>query len=102
VATRVTPPSRPARIDVRVTARAARDEISHVDAAGTLHLRVTAAPTDGKANAAAARLLAAALGIAPSRVRLVSGAASRSKLFSADGVDAAAIQAVCSRLPSRP
>lgn len=90
------------RISVRVTPRAARNEISHADDAGTVHLRVTAAPTDGKANVAAARLVASALGIAPSRVRLVSGAASRTKLFEADGVDSADVAGLISHLRAFP
>jgi uncharacterized protein YggU (UPF0235/DUF167 family) len=85
---------------VRVTPRAGRDEISHIDDAGTLHLRVTAAPADGKANAAATRVLAGALGIAPSRVRLLSGGASRSKLFEVDG--SAELASLIARIKARP
>lgn len=48
---------------------------------GALRVRVTAAPTDGRANRAVAALLAETFGVAPSAVRLVSGAAARDKLF---------------------
>jgi uncharacterized protein YggU (UPF0235/DUF167 family) len=58
-----------------------------------LWLRVAARPVDGAANEALRRLLAASLDVAPSRVRIVSGAASRTKLVELDGVDAVAIRA---------
>jgi uncharacterized protein YggU (UPF0235/DUF167 family) len=58
-----------------------------------LHVRVRAAPADGAANEAVGRTIAAALRIAPSRVSLKSGAASRSKRIAVDGVDAGAIAA---------
>lgn len=38
-------------------------------------------PTDGKANKAIAKALAKHLGIAPSRLTLVSGLASKAKVF---------------------
>jgi uncharacterized protein len=46
-----------------------------------LRVRVSAPAHDGRANAAVARLLADALGVAPSTVELVRGAAARDKLF---------------------
>ena len=45
-----------------------------VDEAQQVHIRVTATPEDGKANAAVRKLLARAMGIAPSRLTLVGGA----------------------------
>jgi hypothetical protein len=78
--------ARRARLTVRVTPRAARDDLTLANGAITAH--VTAPPHDGKANAAAARLLAAALGVPRSRVRLVGGARSRVKTFAIEGVDA--------------
>ena len=70
-----------ARITVRVTPRAARDVVGMLSADGVLAVRVTAAPVDGAANAAVAKLLAAALGIAPRDVELVTGATARTKVF---------------------
>ncbi len=69
-------------IAVRVTPRASRDAV--VEAGGAIALRVTAPPADGAANAAARRLLAQALGVAPSRLTLVSGASARAKRFRLD------------------
>jgi uncharacterized protein (TIGR00251 family) len=70
-----------ARLAVRVTPRAARDAIGGFDDADVLAVRVTAAPTDGAANAAVTKLLAKALDLPSRDVLLVSGATSRQKLF---------------------
>lgn len=51
---------------------------------GTLRARVTAPPEDGKANAAITALLAAALGVAPSRLTLIRGQTGREKTFRLD------------------
>lgn len=72
-----------ARIAVRVTPRGGRDALT-LDAAGGIHIRVTAPPEDGRANDATRKLLARALGIAPTRLTLVGGAAARDKLFQID------------------
>jgi uncharacterized protein len=65
---------------VRVQPGASRDEIVGWQGAA-LRVRVSAPPTDGRANAAVARLLAAALGVAPSTVELVRGAGGRDKMY---------------------
>ena len=67
------------RVAVRVTP-GARSEALEI-ANGSLTAKVRARPQDGAANAAVAALLAAAAGIAPSRVELLRGATSREKLF---------------------
>jgi len=72
-----------ARIAVRVTPRGGRDAVT-LDEAGGIHVRVTAAPEDGKANVAVRKLLARALGIAPSRLTLTGGTTSRDKVFRID------------------
>ncbi len=69
-----------ARIAVRVNPRASRNDI-RLGEDGTLLVRVTVAPEDGKATRAAAKLVARALGVAPGRLVLERGAASREKLF---------------------
>ena len=51
-----------------------------------LRARVAAAPVDGAANAALLRLLAAAIGVAPSRLRIVSGESARTKVVEIDDV----------------
>jgi len=67
-------------LEVRVQARARRNEVVE-QPDGSLRVRVTAAPEGGEANRAVIALLAEAFGVAPSRVELVRGAASRDKLF---------------------
>ncbi len=68
-----------AMIAVRVTPRASRNAVEMRD--GAIRIAVTAVPEGGKATAAAQKLLAAALGLAPSRLVLVRGAAARDKVF---------------------
>jgi uncharacterized protein len=75
------------KLAVRVQARARRDEIAG-ERAGSLLVRVTALPVEGKANAAVCRLLAERLGLAPGRIAVVRGAASRDKLIEIDGIEA--------------
>ena len=53
---------------------------------GALRARVAARPVDGAANLALLHLIAEALGIPKRRVTLRSGAASRSKVLSIEGV----------------
>jgi len=85
-----------ARLTVRLTPRADGDRIEGwaVDAAGRplLKVRTSAAPTDGKANAALGRLIAHALDVAPSAVRLASGAGARIKTLVIDGPDPAELR----------
>ncbi|TSJ63788.1 hypothetical protein FO470_00305 [Starkeya sp. 3C] len=83
-------------VTVRATPRGGRDAIDGLvelgDGRSALKARVSVAAEDGKANAALAKLLAKAGGIAPSRVELVSGATGRTKSFRLNG-DAADIAA---------
>ena len=71
---------------VRVTARASRDELAGLRD-GVLHVRVSAPPVDGKANQAVTRLIAKALGVGRTSVRVVRGERSRDKVVEVDGVD---------------
>ena len=71
-----------AEIAVRVTPRASRHSVT---LEGTIvAIRVTAVPEDGKANTAVRALLAQALGVPQTRLRLVRGATSRDKAFRID------------------
>lgn len=65
---------------VRVFPRSSRDEISGI-VNGRLRIRTTTAPTDGKANAAAAGILAGAFGVPVSRIKLHRGQKNRDKTF---------------------
>lgn len=81
------------RFGVRVQPRASRTEIAglHGDA---LKVRVHAPPVDGAANEAVVDLLADRLRVARSRVRVVAGQTSRTKVIEVDGVGAQAIHAL--------
>ncbi|KFI31381.1 hypothetical protein CDV50_09415 [Haematobacter massiliensis] len=72
-----------ARIEVRVTPRARRPGLT-VPEDGPIRIAVTEVAEDGRANAAVTRVLAEALGIAPSRLTLERGATARLKLFRVD------------------
>jgi len=75
-----------AELRVRVTPRAGSNEVTG-ERDGVLLVRVTAPPEGGKANAAACKVIARALGIAPSRVTVARGAGSRQKSLRVEGVD---------------
>ena len=69
-------------LDLRVTPGARRNAVEIVD--GVIRVHVAAPADRGAANDAVIRLLARALGIAPSRLTLVRGTASRSKVVRID------------------
>jgi uncharacterized protein (TIGR00251 family) len=81
-----------AHLDVRLQPRASRDEIAG-ERDGRLLVRVTAPPVDGRANAALCKLVARTIGIAPSRVTVIRGAAARDKRLAIHGLDDAALHA---------
>lgn len=70
---------------VRLTPRAARDEISGWQG-GELRVRLRAPPLEGRANEALRRLIASRLGLPPSNVELVSGAKGRVKRLKVEGL----------------
>jgi uncharacterized protein (TIGR00251 family) len=79
-----------AQIRVRLTPRAAREQISAGDG-GSYLVRVTAPPVDGRANDALCRLIARRAGVAPSRVTLLRGAKGREKVLRVEDIDAATL-----------
>jgi uncharacterized protein YggU (UPF0235/DUF167 family) len=78
----------------RVTPRAGRDEVVGVGPDGELLVKVRAAPAEGAANSAVLRTIAAALDVAPSRLQLVRGATSRTKVVAIDDVERARVEAL--------
>lgn len=71
-------------LPVRVTPRSSRVQL--VCDGDTVQAWVTAAPTDGQANAAVCELVADALGIAKSRVSVARGLTSRMKTLRIEGL----------------
>ena len=85
-------------IAVKVVPGSSRDKIS-----GALgdELKVTTAapPEKGKANAAVVRIIAAAIGVSPKAVQLVSGPTSARKEFRVCGLSEAAVRERLAALP---
>ena len=79
-----------ARITVRVVPRSGRASVE----AGPdgVVIRVRAAPEGGRATEEARRALAGAIGVPPSRVRLRTGARSRTKVFEVHGLSQAELE----------
>ena len=86
---------------MRLTPSGGADRIDGcaTDDAGRVHLkvRVRAAPEDGKANAALEALLAKALGVAKSNVKVARGAAARLKTVEVAGVSESEIASFLAR-----
>ncbi|MGO8672131.1 MAG: DUF167 domain-containing protein [Capsulimonadaceae bacterium] len=76
-----------ARLSIRVTPRASRNQATAYSD-GVLHLRLTAPPVDGAANAACCAFVAEMFDVPKSSVWVVSGAHSRTKVVEIEGVDA--------------
>jgi uncharacterized protein (TIGR00251 family) len=90
-------------VTVRVTPRAAADRIDGVeerdDGTAVLRIRVHAVPDKGRANAAVAALLAAALKVPKSAVAVASGATAREKTLRITGDPAALMPALALLAP---
>jgi len=76
------------RLTVRLTPRGGRDKLEGWRD-DVLLARVAAAPVGGAANESLVRLLAGALDVPPSSVRIARGDTARIKSVAIDGLDAA-------------
>ena len=76
-------PGESCTIKVRVQPKSSRNQVSGFQD-GALRVRVTAAPTEGQANAAVIALLAKTLGVSKSRLGIIRGYSSRDKVVSVD------------------
>ena len=88
-------------IDVRLTPKGGRDAVDGIerlaDGRAVIKARVRAAPSDGEANAALAKLIARTLRVAPSKVTLIAGATARIKRLKVAG-DAPALTTLLEHL----
>ena len=84
-------------LPVAVQPRARKDEVAG-ELGGALKVRITAPPVEGAANRHLERVLADALGLARSRVRVVAGEASRHKLVCLLGVEEAEARAFLAKI----
>lgn len=96
----VRPTATGARLDLRVTPRASKNEIAGIRD-GRLLVRVTAPPVDAAANEAAIALVAGALGVPKSHLTLVAGASGRNKTIEVLGVTPAVVVARLQRQAAR-
>jgi uncharacterized protein len=72
-------------VALRVTPRASKNEILEILGDGTVRIRITAPPVEGKANAALLKFLAKVLEVPVSKLELIAGANGRDKrVFVAD------------------
>lgn len=88
------------RLSVKVVPGASRDEIAGW-LGDALKVRVAAPPEGGRANAAVQGLIAAALGLPASQVRLVAGAASPRKTVEVAGIEERELRARLARTAIR-
>ena len=91
--------SRPrATFAVRVQPRSSRRSLRWDSARGVVVVHLSAAPVEGQANRECLRVLAEALGVPPSRLRIVRGERAREKTVAVDGLDQPEIDARLRRL----
>jgi len=73
---------------VRVTPRASRNEVAEILHDGTVRIRLTAPPAEGKANKELSKFLSDILGVPKSKIEIVVGKTGRDKLVSILDMDA--------------
>jgi len=78
-------PGESCTIKVRVQPKSSRNQVDGFQD-GALRVRVTAAPTEGQANAAVIAILAKTLGVSKSRLEIIRGYSSRDKVISVDAL----------------
>lgn len=67
------------RIYVKVSPRSSKNEVVRVSE-GEYKVKLTAAPVDGKANAALVEILAKYFGVSKSRIEIVGGKTAKTKI----------------------
>ena len=84
-------------IGIRVQPRAGRNKIQGVHD-GCLKVCIAAAPVEGEATRQCLRFLAEIFQVSPSRIVLLSGVQSRSKVFRIQGMNSAECRLILGRL----
>ncbi|MGE5174080.1 MAG: DUF167 domain-containing protein [Betaproteobacteria bacterium] len=80
-----------ATFSIRIQPRASKNEVLRMEDGG-LKIRLTAPPVDGAANEALVKFLSDRLGMAKSRVEIVSGHTSREKIIRVNGLSDEAVR----------
>lgn len=81
-----------AAIAVRVTPRTAKNEIFAILDDGTIKVRLTAPPVEGKANKALINFLSEVLDVPTSSIEIVAGQTGHDKLVSILGINSEIVQ----------
>lgn len=76
-----------AAISVRVTTRSPRTELAGILEDGTIKIKLTSPPIDGKANEELVRFLAAIIQIPKTNIEIISGQTNKNKLIVLFGID---------------
>ena len=71
-----------AALAIKVQPKASKDEIAGILDDGTIKIRLTAPPADGKANKALIKFLSKLIGVPASKIDIVAGEKGRKKLVS--------------------
>ena len=77
------------RIKIKVIPRAKKNQISGFMDDGSLKVRLTAPPVDGKANRALIKLLVDNLNISQANISIISGLQGRNKILEINGLSLA-------------
>lgn len=77
-----------AALTVRITPRSGKNEIAGILSDGTIKIRLTAPPVEGKANEALIAFLAEVLTVPRSKIEILAGESGRDKLVSILDLDA--------------
>jgi uncharacterized protein (TIGR00251 family) len=90
------------KLKIRVTPRAKRDEVYDILEDGTVKVRLTAPPVDGKANKALIKYFSGIFKIPSSRIEILTGFKSRNKLLAIRGMDSVEIFNKLNGIVKRP
>ncbi|HEY62565.1 MAG TPA: YggU family protein [Anaerolineae bacterium] len=81
-----------AALAIRLIPRASKNEIVKVMDDGTVRIRITAPPVEGKANRALIKYLSKILDVSQSKIEIVAGKKSKNKLISIIGLNSRTVQ----------
>jgi hypothetical protein len=90
------------KLKIRVTPRAKRDEVYYILEDGTVKVRLTAPPVEGKANKALIKYFSGIFEIPRSRIEILTGFKSRNKLVAIQGMDSVEIYNKLNGIVKRP
>ena len=94
--------SKNTKLKIRVTALAKRDEVYCILEDGTVKVRLTAPPVEGKANKALIKYFSGIFEIPRSRIEILSGFKNRNKLVNIQGIDSVEIYIKLNGIVKRP